>query len=190
MLFRSLTGIDSENQKNSGYLIDNSQKSGESFFDSENLRYSNEELNAVYDAGSDSKTTTEPELILPKSDGRLKSRDGYFLSQIFQVREELDDLFEKQEQLIQWQKELSVRQNNLMQSFIHYAKQLSEDKVDLDILFRLLKTDMNTAELCHETGYAPAIVLQRLKKFENKKMVEKSFRGDDFIWRLKYDPDI
>lgn len=185
-----LTGIDSENQKNSGYLIDNSQKSGESFFDSENLRYYNEELNAVYDAGSDSKTTTEPELILPKSDGRLKSRDGYFLSQIFQVREELDDLFEKQEQLIQWQKELSVRQNNLMQSFIHYAKQLSEDKVDLDILFRLLKSDMNTAELCHETGYAPAIVLQRLKKFENKKMVEKSFRGDDFIWRLKYDPDI
>ncbi len=61
--------------------------------------------------------------------------------------------------------------------------------VDLDILFRLLKQDMNTADLCHATGHAPALILPRLKVFEEKNMVEKYLQGGDFVWRLKDESD-
>ncbi|MDR0767990.1 MAG: ArsR family transcriptional regulator [Methanosarcinales archaeon] len=124
------------------------------------------------------------------SGSRLKSRESYFLSQIFKVRDDLGDLWEEQERLSGMQEDISIRQNNLMRSFVHYATQLSADKVDLDILFRLLKEDMNTAELCHTTGHAPAMILPRLKAFEEKKMVEKYLQGGDFIWRLKDGNDV
>ncbi len=203
------------NHPNYGHLgllagIENKQylSSGkdETHFDAETERYFEEELNTVYD---DSKTDkkTEPEFIFPDaetdgsdnkdggkksvktSDGHLKSREGYFLSQIFRVRDDLADLWEEQEELSRMQEEISIRQNNLMRSFVHYATQLSENKVDLDILFRLLKQDMNTADLCHATGHAPALILPRLKVFEEKKMVEKYLQDGDFIWRLKDEID-
>lgn len=203
------------NHPNYGHLgllagIENKQylSSGkdETNFDAETKRYFEEELNTVYeDSKSDKKT--EPEFIFPDSetdnsdtrgeekkdgkasDGHLKSREGYFLSQIFRVRDDLGDLWEEQEELSRMQEEISIRQNNLMRSFVHYATQLSENKVDLDILFRLLKQDMNTADLCHTTGHAPGLILPRLKVFEEKKMVEKYLQDGDFVWRLKDDTD-
>ncbi|MDV0446096.1 hypothetical protein MmiAt1_17090 [Methanimicrococcus sp. At1] len=122
--------------------------------------------------------------------GNLKSREGFFLSKIFDVRDDLADLWDEQEELSRMQEDISIRQNHLMRSFVHYATQLSEDKVDLDILFRLLKEDMNAADLCHATGHAPALVLPRLKVFEEKKMVEKYLQDGDFVWRLKDGSDI
>ncbi|MBZ3935328.1 ArsR/SmtB family transcription factor [Methanimicrococcus blatticola] len=175
-----------------------SSGSGETNFDAESKRYFEEELNTVYDDSKADKKT--PEFIFPDSDkdssdnaggnkdqteGRLKSREGYFLSQIFKVRNDLADLWDEQEELSRMQEEISIRQNNLMRSFVHYATQLSENKVDLDILFRLLKQDMNTADLCHATGHAPSLILPRLKSFEEKKMVEKYLQDGDFVWRLK-----
>ncbi|MDL2261185.1 ArsR family transcriptional regulator [Methanimicrococcus sp. OttesenSCG-928-J09] len=191
----------------------------ESLFDAESERYYEEGLNIVYEAESKGEKI-EPEIIFPDkedaggsspksnsaqneaqdavqdaaygktSDGRLKSREGYFLSQIFQVRDDLADLWDEQQELSKMQEDISVRQNRLMRSFVHYAAQLSDDKVDLDILFRLLKEDMNTADLCHTTGHAPALILPRLKAFEEKKMVEKYLQDGDFIWRLKDGSDI
>ncbi|MDR2944117.1 MAG: ArsR family transcriptional regulator [Methanosarcinales archaeon] len=184
-----------------------SPEKSETHFDAETERYFEEELNTVYD---DSKTDKkiDPEFIFPETGagksgtagggskenesfgGPLKSRESYFLSQIFQVRDDLADLWEKQTELSRMQEEISIRQNNLMRSFVHYAAQLSEDKIDSDILFRLLKQDMNTADLCHATGHAPALILPRLKIFEEKNMVEKYLQGGDFIWRLKCENDI
>ena len=183
----------------------------ETIFDADSERYYEEELNTVYEEIKN-EGKTEPEFIFPdsetdfnktgrndaapaatsgkKSDGRLKSREGYFLSQIFQVRDDLGHLWEEQEELSRMQENISIRQNNLMRSFVHYATQLSEDKVDLDILFRLLKEDMNAAELCHATGHAPALILPRLKAFEEKKMVEKYLQGGEFVWCLKDGSDI
>ncbi|WNY23606.1 hypothetical protein MmiHf6_09150 [Methanimicrococcus hongohii] len=191
----------------------------ETVFDAESERYYEEELNTVYEE-SKNEGKVEPEFIFPdsddnadddgddddgsnnnqnknsnensnrKTDERLKSREGYFLSRIFKVRDDLGDLWEEQEELSKMQENISIRQNNLMRSFVHYATQLSEDKVDLDILFRLLKEDMNTAELCHATGHAPGMVLPRLKAFEEKKMVEKYLQDGDFVWRLKDGNDI
>ncbi|WNY28960.1 hypothetical protein MmiEs2_11730 [Methanimicrococcus stummii] len=171
----------------------------ETVFDAESERYYEEELNTVYEDSKNEKKI-EPEFIfpdsngnsdeMPESDGQLKSREGYFLSRIFQVRDDLSDLWEEQEELSRMQENISIRQNNLMRSFVHYATQLSEDKVDLDILFRLLKEDMNTAELCHATGHPPASVLPRLKAFEDQKMVEKYLQDGDFVWRLKDGSDV
>lgn len=203
-----LSGIGNEKYLSSG--------KDESFFDAESERYYEEGLNVVYEAESKGENI-EPEIIFPDkedtddtdisssksaqngaqdaaygktSDGRLKSREGYFLSQIFQVRDDLADLWDEQQELSRMQEDISVRQNRLMRSFVHYAAQLSDDKVDLDILFRLLKEDMNTADLCHTTGHAPALVLPRLKVFEEKKMVEKYLQDGDFVWRLKDGSDI
>lgn len=177
----------------------------ESSFYAESIRYFEEELNTVYDSDSRLDSKIEPEIIFPegngndfskakinsgKNDDRLKSREGYFLSQIFQVRNDLADLWEEQEELTRMQEDLSLRRNRLMRSFAHSAKQLSEDKIDLDILFRLLKEDMNTAELCHATGHPPAEILPRLKAFEEKKMAEKYLQDGDFVWRLKDDSEV
>lgn len=201
-----LSGIENKKYLSSG--------KDESLFDAENERYYEEGLNVVYEAESKGENI-EPEIIFPDKedagnsssksnstenardtaycktiDGRLKSREGYFLSQIFKVRDDLADLWDEQQELSRMQEEISIRQNRLMRSFVHYAAQLSDDKVDLDILFRLLKDDMNTADLCHTTGHAPALVLPRLKAFEEKKMVEKYLQDGDFIWRLKDGSDI
>lgn len=182
--------------------------SDESFFDAESRRLYEEELNTVYEDGANEKT--EPEIIFPdQRDGgnldaeqkgdtddessrqsRLQSREGYFLSRIFKVRDDLADLWDEQQELSRMQEELTVRQSRLMNSFVHYATQLSDDKIDLDILFRLLKEDMSAAELCHETGHAPALVLPRLKAFEENKMVEKYLQKGDFMWRLKDGSDL
>jgi Predicted transcriptional regulators len=121
---------------------------------------------------------------------RLQSREGYFLSRIFQVRDDLENLWNEQQELSRLQEDLTVRQSRLMNSFVHCATQLSDDKVDLDILFRLLKNDMSAAELCYATGHAPSLVLPRLKTFENKNMVEKYLLGGDFFWRLKDGSDL
>ena len=121
---------------------------------------------------------------------RLQSREGYFLSRIFQVRDELESLWDEQQELSRLQEDLTVRQNRLMNSFVHYTTQLSGDKIDLDILFRLLKSDMNAAELCYATGHAPSLILPRLKSFEDKKIVEKYLQGGDFMWRLKDGSDL
>ena len=121
---------------------------------------------------------------------RLQSREGYFLSRIFQVRDELENLWDEQQELSRLQEDLTVRQSRLMNSFVHYATQLSGDKTDLDLLFRLLKNDMNTAELCYATGHPPSLILSRLKSFEDKKMVEKYLQGGDFMWRLKDGGDL
>lgn len=196
-----LAGIENQN-----YLLSGKD---ETIFDAENERYYEEELNTVYEESKNDKKI-EPEFIFPETsktsasgskkssgssygktpDGQLKSREGFFLSKIFQVRDDLADLWEEQEELTRMQENISVRQNHLMRSFVHYATQLSEDKVDLDILFRLLKEDMNTAELCHATGHAPALVLPRLRMFEEKKMVEKYLQNGDFVWRLKDGHDV
>ena len=121
---------------------------------------------------------------------RLQSREGYFLSRIFQVRDELESLWDEQQELSRLQEELTVRQSRLMNSFVHYATQLSGDKINLDILFRLLKNDMGAAELCYETGHSPAVILPRLKSFEDQKIVEKYLQGGDFMWRLKNGSDL
>ena len=163
-----------------------------------------DELNTVYNDDTDKKL--EPEIIFPnrrraknnsgkgdeKTDAgdktepnRLQSREGYFLSRIFKVRDELGALWEEQQELSRLQEDLTVRQSRLMNSFVHYATQLSDDKVDLDIMFRLLKEDMSAAELCHATGHAPSLVLPRLINFEEKRMVEKYIQSGDFMWRLK-----
>ena len=177
----------------------------ESHFDADSERFYEDELNIVHDSGS--KTAMEnPEIIFPEketaettsdsskkgvgnndaaSKSKLQSRDGYFLSQIFRVRSDLDDLWAEQEELSRLQEELTIRQNRLMQSFVHFATQLSGDKIELDILFRLLREDMNTAELCHAVGQPPAQILPRLKSFEEKNMVEKYLQSGDFVWRLK-----
>ena len=129
------------------------------------------------DDNPDADDETEP--------SRLQSREGYFLSRIFKVRDDLGALWEEQQELSRLQEELTVRQSRLMNSFVHYATQLSDDKVDLDIMFRLLKEDMSAAELCHATGHAPSLILPRLMSFEEKKMVEKYLQSGDFMWRLK-----
>ncbi|WNY25942.1 ArsR family transcriptional regulator [Methanolapillus millepedarum] len=123
-------------------------------------------------------------------DETLKSRDGFFLSQIHRVQREIDVVLEEQRDLSFRQKELDVKKNRLMNSFIHYATQLSEDNVDLDILFRLLKDGMTAADICHETGYAPAKVVPRLKTFEEKGIIEKYLSNGDFVWRLKDGEDL
>jgi Predicted transcriptional regulators len=144
----------------------------------------NENTFSNFDDGNDnifSKTN-------PQS--RLQSREGYFLSRIFQVRDDLENLWDEQQKLSRLQEDLTVRQSRLMNSFVHCATQLSDDKIDLDILFRLLKNDMSAAELCYATGHAPSLVLPRLKIFENKNMVEKYLLGGDFFWRLKDGSDL
>jgi Predicted transcriptional regulators len=176
----------------------------ETLFDANSEKFYEDELNTVYDSEISS---ANPEIIFPEKDdksskskitnsagvdseNRLQSRDGYFLSQIFRVREDLADLWDEQEELSRLQEELTVRQNRLMRAFVHYAAQLSNDKIESDILFRLLREDMNTAELCHAVGQAPALILPRLKSFEEKNMVEKYLQGGDFVWRLKDGSDI
>ncbi|MDV0447879.1 hypothetical protein MsAg5_17980 [Methanosarcinaceae archaeon Ag5] len=131
------------------------------------------------------KTTGDSEIFEKGADDLLKSREGFFLSQIHQVQRDIDAVLEEQRELSFRQKELDVRKNRLMNSFIHYATQLSQDNIDLDILFRLLKDGMTAADICHETGYAPAKVMPRLKTFEEKGIVEKYLSGGDFVWRLK-----
>ena len=121
---------------------------------------------------------------------RLQSREGYFLSRIFKVRDDLTGIWVEQQELSRLQEDLTVRQSRLMNSFIHYATQLSDDTVDLDILFRLLKEDMSAAELCHATGHAPSLILPRLKSFEDRKMAEKYLQRGDFVWRLKDGADV
>ena len=183
----------------------------ETLFNADTEKFYEDELNTVYDSGFEAgpeagSNAPNPEILFPEkenfdkfgkvkvshseSESRLQSRDGYFLSQIFRVRNDLEDLWEEQEQLSLLQEELTVRQNRLMQSFVHYASQLSGDKIELDILFRLLREDMNTADLCHAVGQAPALILPRLKNFEEKNMVEKYLQGGDFVWRLKDDRNL
>ncbi|WNY26510.1 ArsR family transcriptional regulator [Methanolapillus ohkumae] len=120
----------------------------------------------------------------------LKSREGYFLSQIHRVQKEMEEVLEEQVQLSHLQKELDTKKNRLMNSFIHFVSQLSEDDVDLDILFRLFKDGMNAAGICHVTGYAPSQVLPRLKNFEEKGIAEKYLFEGDFFWRLKNEEDL
>jgi predicted transcriptional regulator len=170
------------------YLASPKDKSG---FDAAGKKFFEDELNAVLESEAKEKNTG-PEIIFPvkepkkkKDSARLQSRESYFLSQIQNIRSGLETLWEEHQELMQRQEELSVRQNQLMNAFVHYAAQLSEDKVDLDILFRLLKKDMSAADLCHETGHAPSLVLPRLKSFEDKKLAEKYLSGGDFVWRLK-----
>ncbi|MCL2549678.1 MAG: ArsR family transcriptional regulator [Methanimicrococcus sp.] len=183
------------------------------FSDEKSKWLSEDELNSVYD--DDAYEKHEPEIIFPNRRGvtreakkksgksgekpdaggeaepsRLQSREGYFLSRIFNVRDDLDTLWEEQQELSRLQEDLTVRQSRLMNLFVHYATQLSDDKVDLDILFRLLKEDMTAAELCHTTGHAPSLVLPRLMNFEEKKMVEKYLQSGDFMWRLKDGSDV
>lgn len=201
--------------KRSGLLRDEAGKKylgppDEQSFDTKSKQLYEEELNTVFedDSGRKYEPEHEPEIIFPASDrrggknagknkkqmpeagdetqsDRLQSREGYFLSRIFKVRDDLSILWEEQQELARLQEDLTVRQSRLMNSFVHYATQLSGDKVDLDILFRLLKEDMSAAELCHATGHAPSLILPRLKNFENKKMVEKYLQNSDFMWRLK-----
>jgi hypothetical protein len=165
-------------------------------FDAAGEKFFEEELNTVLESETKGKNAgpknLDPEIIFPekkagkkKDAGRLQSRDSYFLAQIQNIRSGLETLWEEHQELTQKQEELSVRQNQLMNAFVHYAAQLSEDKIDLDILFRLLKKDMNAADLCHETGHAPSLLLPKLKAFEDKKLVEKYLSGGDFVWRLK-----
>ena len=163
----------------------------ETEFDAAGKRFFEDELNTVLESETKERKV-EPEIIFPqkepkkkKDSGRLQSRDSYFLSQIQNIRSGLEILWEEHQELTQKQEELAGRQNQLMNAFVHYAAQLSEDKIDLDILFRLLKKDMNTADLCHETGHAPALILPRLKVFEDKKLVEKYLSGGDFVWCLR-----
>ncbi|MCL2142413.1 MAG: ArsR family transcriptional regulator [Methanimicrococcus sp.] len=165
-------------------------------FDAAGKKFFEEELNTVLESEKKEKIV-EPEIIFPqkepkkkKDSGRLQSRDSYFLTQIQNIRLGLEMLWEEHQELTQKQEELSVRQNQLMNAFVHYTAQLSEDKIDLDILFRLLKKDMNTADLCHETGHAPSLILPRLKAFEDKKLVEKYLSGGDFVWCLRDGSDV
>jgi predicted transcriptional regulator len=168
-------------------------------FDAAAEKFFEDELNTVLESETKGKgkgKKIEPEIIIPKKEskekekkkkesGRLQSRDSYFLAQIQNIRSGLETLWEEHLTLTQKQEELSVRQNQLMNAFVHYAAGLSEDKIDLDILFRLLKKDMNAADICHETGHAPSLILPRLKAFEDKQLVEKYISGGDFVWRLK-----
>ncbi|AKB16932.1 MULTISPECIES: ArsR family transcriptional regulator [unclassified Methanosarcina] len=96
----------------------------------------------------------------------------------------LRELKERQEELVQMQKQLQVEYMELMDRCLDSIEEVARNPVECELLFELLKNEATPAVLCYNLRLHPSIITSNLMDLAERGFVEYTIKNNQQYWRI------
>ncbi|NLI62444.1 MAG: ArsR family transcriptional regulator [Methanosarcinaceae archaeon] len=101
------------------------------------------------------------------------------------ICEDLEIIKQDQLQLVRLQKDLCSKTDYLIHEFLKSAVSITDDDLETDVLFRILKDHLSDTMLCDRTGEDIESINKILGKFEEKGILDNYQNSKNKFWHIK-----